>query len=474
MNLKLTMMVAMVAACAAIQLTAMPTEEEARKAEPVVKKMLAQERAALESGKKTRSEVAAAAMKLAGEADTDAAKLLLMKGAFALYVKDGNLEKAVETMRSANSIFRKFFILSVLYLSHFILKNPSQPGDAPCGQTQGKAQHRQDQKHTEQGSDRRGRGDAEAEALEHVQHHRVHQVHAEGGVGQGGDLPGSVELLPAEAEKEAEGKACLQKARHREIVEKPAVGLPLVPGVPAVSQRGQQRHEKIRERCEPPGLLRHFPPGKPPSPDSITQIGQVVKAEILRKAKENGCRIGREVQVYHQNPQPEKEAQQVAPVQPAAVQGRVYRREKQIAQNHRRQKPQVIVAGHNRVEKFRAQGKPPAHKPQQGIEKGPKGVEACQAQRVMHQQAADVQRRAGEKQRPAQHEKQRHPAPHGGADEVDRREGEALQRDLVIDIRPRVDHQDCQAPEDPAEVKLGPSHVPCSPLSESAGAFRCV
>jgi hypothetical protein len=78
----------------------MPTEEETRKAEPVVKKMLAQERAALESSKKTRSEVAAAAMKLAGEADTDAAKLLLMKGAFVLYVRDGNLKKAVETMNA--------------------------------------------------------------------------------------------------------------------------------------------------------------------------------------------------------------------------------------------------------------------------------------------------------------------------------------------------------------------------------------
>ncbi len=100
MNLKLTMMVAMAAACAAIQLTAMPTEEETRKAVPVVKKMLAQERAALESGRKTRSEIAAAAMKLAGEADTDAAKLLLMKGAFTLYVKDGNHEKAVETMKA--------------------------------------------------------------------------------------------------------------------------------------------------------------------------------------------------------------------------------------------------------------------------------------------------------------------------------------------------------------------------------------
>ena len=100
MKLKLTLVVAMTLACASIQLTAMPTEEETRKAEPVVKKLLAQEQAALESGKKTRSEVAAAAMKLAGEADTDAAKLLLMKGAFALYVKDGNLEKAVETMKT--------------------------------------------------------------------------------------------------------------------------------------------------------------------------------------------------------------------------------------------------------------------------------------------------------------------------------------------------------------------------------------
>ena len=90
----------MAMACVAVQLAAMPTEEETRKAEPVVKKMLAQERAALESGKKTRSEVAAAAMKLADEADTDAAKLLLMKGAFTLYVQDGNLEKAVETMKT--------------------------------------------------------------------------------------------------------------------------------------------------------------------------------------------------------------------------------------------------------------------------------------------------------------------------------------------------------------------------------------
>ena len=100
MKTKLTMMVAMAAACAAIQLTAMPTAEETRQAEPVVRKLLAPERAALKSGRKTRSEVAVAAMKLADEADSDAAKLLLMKGAFTLYVQDGNLEKAADTMKA--------------------------------------------------------------------------------------------------------------------------------------------------------------------------------------------------------------------------------------------------------------------------------------------------------------------------------------------------------------------------------------
>ena len=100
MKTKLMMMGALAAACAAHELAAMPTEEETRQAEPVVQKLLASERAALKSGKKTRSEVAAAAMKLADEADNDAAKLLLMKGAFTLYVQDGNLEKAVETMNA--------------------------------------------------------------------------------------------------------------------------------------------------------------------------------------------------------------------------------------------------------------------------------------------------------------------------------------------------------------------------------------
>ena len=100
MKTKLTMMVAMAAACAAIQLTAMPTEEEAKQAGPVVRKLLASERAALSSGSKTRSQVAAAAMELAGKEKSEAVKLLLMKGAFTLYLHDGDLQKAVDTMKA--------------------------------------------------------------------------------------------------------------------------------------------------------------------------------------------------------------------------------------------------------------------------------------------------------------------------------------------------------------------------------------
>lgn len=100
MKTKLMMMGALAAACAVHELAAMPTAEETRQAVPVVKKLLASEHEALKAGRKTRSEVAVAAMKLAGETDMVATKLLLMKGAFVLYVRDGNLEKAAETMNA--------------------------------------------------------------------------------------------------------------------------------------------------------------------------------------------------------------------------------------------------------------------------------------------------------------------------------------------------------------------------------------
>ena len=98
MKTKLMMIGALAATCAVHELAAMPTAEETRQAEPAVKRLLQQQRTELKSGRKTRSDVALLAMKRASEAKTEAEKLLLMKGAFALYVQDGNLEKAAETM----------------------------------------------------------------------------------------------------------------------------------------------------------------------------------------------------------------------------------------------------------------------------------------------------------------------------------------------------------------------------------------
>ena len=129
MKTKLTLIGTMAVACAAIQLTAMPTEEETKLAEPVVKKLLAAERAAYKSGNKTCSEVAAAAMKLADEADTDAAKLLLMKGAFTLYVQDGNLEKAAETMRVLETAIADMPPQSVTNMIEMALKGASKKVD---------------------------------------------------------------------------------------------------------------------------------------------------------------------------------------------------------------------------------------------------------------------------------------------------------------------------------------------------------
>ena len=123
------MMAAMAAACAAVQLAAMPTEKETRRAEPVVRKLLEPERKALRSGKKTRSEVANAAMKLAAEADTEAAKLLLMKGAFVLYVQDGNLAKAAEAMNAIKAAIPDMPPKSVTNMIEAALLGASKKGE---------------------------------------------------------------------------------------------------------------------------------------------------------------------------------------------------------------------------------------------------------------------------------------------------------------------------------------------------------
>ena len=79
---------------------AMPKPEQARAAERVVLELMREDQAALRSGRKTRVEVAESALALAGKADSEAVKLLLMKGAYNLYVRAGEFDKAVETLKN--------------------------------------------------------------------------------------------------------------------------------------------------------------------------------------------------------------------------------------------------------------------------------------------------------------------------------------------------------------------------------------
>ena len=79
---------------------AMPTQEQTKKVESLVADLMRDDQAALKSGKKTRVEVAESAMKLAEQAESEAAKLLLIKGAYNLYVRAGEFDKAIETLQS--------------------------------------------------------------------------------------------------------------------------------------------------------------------------------------------------------------------------------------------------------------------------------------------------------------------------------------------------------------------------------------
>jgi len=92
----------MLAGFATLSMTAfaMPTPEQTKNVESLVVDLMRDDQAALKSGKKTRAEVAESAMALADQADSEAAKLLLIKGAYSLYVKAGEFDKAIETLQS--------------------------------------------------------------------------------------------------------------------------------------------------------------------------------------------------------------------------------------------------------------------------------------------------------------------------------------------------------------------------------------
>lgn len=94
--MKFSMM--LVSAMAGGLVFAMPTKKELRVASPIVRDRLAAEQRAVAEGRKTRTEVADAAVGMVASATSEAERLLLLKGAFIFYVKDGAYRKAAETL----------------------------------------------------------------------------------------------------------------------------------------------------------------------------------------------------------------------------------------------------------------------------------------------------------------------------------------------------------------------------------------
>ena len=97
-------MISVAAACTAIQLTAMPSYSELQEAEPQIKKLVEPEYAALESDKKPVGEVADSVFAKAQKAKNQAEKLLLLKGAFMLYVRNGDKENALKMLTALQQL----------------------------------------------------------------------------------------------------------------------------------------------------------------------------------------------------------------------------------------------------------------------------------------------------------------------------------------------------------------------------------
>ena len=89
---------AAIAAAFALAAAAMPTRSELKKVQSVVNELMADDNAAMKSGRLKAPQVAANAEKLAGEAQSEAAKFLLYKGAFGLYVQGGSYDEAIRAI----------------------------------------------------------------------------------------------------------------------------------------------------------------------------------------------------------------------------------------------------------------------------------------------------------------------------------------------------------------------------------------
>ena len=97
-KIKLIAMLSM--AAVATSLAAMPTKQDLKQVEGLVQELMRPELDAFKAGKKTRADVAKSAIALAEKAESDAAKMLLLKGSFTLYVGHGAFDEAIDVLRT--------------------------------------------------------------------------------------------------------------------------------------------------------------------------------------------------------------------------------------------------------------------------------------------------------------------------------------------------------------------------------------
>ena len=98
--MKIKSVVMLTMAAITIPLMAMPTKQELKKVEGLVQELMRPELDEFKAGKKTRADVAQAAIALAEKAESDAAKMLLLKGSFTLYVGHGAFDEAIGVLKT--------------------------------------------------------------------------------------------------------------------------------------------------------------------------------------------------------------------------------------------------------------------------------------------------------------------------------------------------------------------------------------
>ncbi len=96
--------VLLAAALVSTALCAMPTQEELSRAGSLIQELMRDDLAAVRNGKKTREQVADAAVALAKEAQAPAEKYLLLTGAFDQYMRGGAYEKAHSALTTLRTV----------------------------------------------------------------------------------------------------------------------------------------------------------------------------------------------------------------------------------------------------------------------------------------------------------------------------------------------------------------------------------